>query len=110
MPAITFEDIKKYKYPCAALTKPVRGWAKDADGMKGADITIPAGTTMVRVFPDTLRSFLARHGDMCVGEFVTPDGDIVTHFYSVTAALKALPEDMPEVQWCTATQTYEPVA
>jgi hypothetical protein len=47
---------------------------------------------------------------MCVGEFVTPDGDIVTHFYSVTAALKALPEDMPEVQWCTATQTYEPVA
>lgn len=110
MPAITFADIKKFKYPCATLTKPIRGWAKDSDGMKGADITIPAGTTMVRVFPDTLRLFLVRHGDLNVGEFITQGGEIVTYFYSVADALKALPEDMPEVRWHTETQTYEPVA
>lgn len=111
MPAITLAEIAQYKYPCAPLTKPIRGWARGPDGMRGGDIIIPSGTTMVRVFPDTLRTLLARYGDdMSVGEFINHDGEIVTYFYRITDALKALPEDMPQVRWSTETQTYEPAA
>lgn len=109
MPAITMEEIQKHKLPCFTLSKPVRGWARENDGMRGEEIIIPSGLIMVRVFPNVLRRLLERHkDDMNVGNFITPDGEIITYFYRITDALKALPEDITEVRWCTETQTYEP--
>lgn len=107
-PTISRDDIAKHKLPCYLLSKPVRSWESSKGGVASAEIVIPAGASLVNAFPDVLRSLLAKYGDdRSVGHFILPDGEIVWRFFRLTDAIKALPEEVPDVQWCAETQTYE---
>lgn len=107
-PGMTREELVKHKIPIHTLSAPVRGWVVDARGNVGEDVTIPAGARMVSITREACRMLLATYGDdRGVADVIFPDGRHESVFFRLTDASRSLPEDVPDVEWRSESQTYE---
>lgn len=106
---LTMDSINKHKIPAPKLTQALHGHESDHQGNLGASIVIPAGSRYVAGHPTDLLLLLGIYGeDQTVAHFILPEGRIITAFFRITDAIKALPADLPEFVWDTASQTYVP--
>jgi hypothetical protein len=109
-PTLTREELVRHKVPVYTLAAPVRGWLTDGRGNVAEEFTIPTGSQLVNVTRAFCHAWLSRHGDRCIADVLFRDGRHGCVFFSAADAAKALPEDVPEMMWCTESQTYEPCA
>jgi hypothetical protein len=106
-PTLTREELVTHKVPVYALSSPVRAWVVNSRGEVAEEFTLPPGSQIVNVTRAFCHVWLARHSDQALADVIFPDGRHYSVFYRVTDALKALPEQVQEVQWCTESQIYE---
>ena len=110
-PIFSHEDITRYNVPTFPLSRPVQGWVVDSKGNMGAETTIPAGARAVNWYAETCRSLFARYAeDRSVGDFILPDGSLVSLFFKLSEMAQALPQECPVWEWDVPSQKYRPPA
>ena len=106
----TREDIALHNVPTFPLSRSVQGWIVDGRGNVGAETTIPAGAQAVNLYAEICRVLLARCGDRSVGDFILPDGSLVSLFFKPSEMARVLPQECPPWEWDIPSQKYRPPA